>query len=34
MGEVDGLTVIDDRGVDTSTLELVNESLIVIGSHR
>ena len=34
MGEVDGLTVIDGRSVDTSTLELINERLIVIGSHR
>ena len=33
MGEGDCLTVIDRRGINASSLELVNESQVVIGTH-
>jgi hypothetical protein len=33
MGEADCLTLIDGRGINTSTLELVEECLVVISSH-
>ena len=33
MGKTDGLTVIDGRNINTSSLELVDECLVVIGSH-
>ena len=32
-GEVDGLSIIDGRDIDTSTQELVDERLVVIGTH-
>ena len=32
-GEGNGLAVIDGRDVNASTLELVDESLVVIGTH-
>ena len=32
-GEVDGLSIIDGRDIDTSTQELVDECLVVIGTH-
>ena len=33
MSEADGLTVIDRRNVYAASLELVDESLVVIGTH-
>lgn len=33
MGEGDCLTIIDGRDINASPLELVNESLVVIGTH-
>ena len=33
MGERDYLTIIDGRDINASPLELVNESLVVIGTH-
>ena len=34
MGENDGLAVINGSGIDATTLELVNERLVVVGTHR
>lgn len=34
MGEGDGLAIINGCGIDVATLELVDECLVVIGSHR
>ena len=34
MGEGDGLAVVNGCGIDAATLELVDECLVVIGSHR
>lgn len=33
MGKADGFTVVDGSGIDAPMLELIHESLIVIGSH-
>ena len=33
MGKADGITVEDGSGIDAPKLELIHESLIVIGSH-
>jgi hypothetical protein len=33
MGKADGFTVVDGRGIDASTLELIQKSLVMIGAH-
>ena len=33
MGKTDGLTVIDGRNINAATLKLVDEGLVVIGTH-
>ena len=34
MGEGDGLAVVNGCGIDAPTLELVDECLVMVGSHR
>ena len=34
MGEGDGLAIVNGSGIDATTLELVNERLVVVGTHR
>lgn len=34
MGKREGLAVVDGRDVDAAMLELVDECLVVVGSHR
>ena len=33
MSEGYGITIADDRDIDASSLELVNECLVMIGTH-
>jgi hypothetical protein len=33
MGESDDLAIVNGRDINTATLELVDEGLVVIGSH-
>jgi hypothetical protein len=34
MGKEDGLAIVNKCSIDAATLELVDECLVVVGSHR
>lgn len=34
MGKEDGLAIVNRCSIDAATLELVDECLVVVGSHR